>query len=114
MAFNESLSNRVRQILESRRMKYTLKKMFGGLCFLVDDKMLMGVEMDRLMIRIDPEDKIVAMKKKGTKPMDFTGRVMKGYVFVDENAVDLEKELEYWVDLALKYNPKAKASRKKG
>lgn len=113
MAYNESLATRVEQILDDRKVKHTSKKMFGGLCYLVDDKMLMGVEKDRLMVRIDPEDEVAAMKKKGTKPMDFTGRVMKGYVFVDEADVDLEKDLEYWVDLALKYNPKAKASKKK-
>ncbi|MDQ3016653.1 MAG: TfoX/Sxy family protein [Bacteroidota bacterium] len=113
MAYNESLAARVEQILEERKVKFTSKKMFGGLCYLVDDKMLMGVEKDRLMVRIDPEDEALAMEKKGVKPMDFTGRVMKGYAFVDEKTVDLEKDLAYWVDLALKYNPKAKVSKKK-
>ncbi len=113
MAFNELLADRIRLLLESRRVKYAEKKMFGGLCFLVDDKMLLGVEKDRLMARIDPEDEAKAMKRKGTKPMDFTGRVMKGYVFIDEKAVDLDKDLEYWVSLCLTYNPKAKASKKK-
>jgi hypothetical protein len=45
--------------------------------------------------------------------MDFTGRVMKGFLFIDDTAVDMDKDLEYWVDLCLKYNPKAKASKKK-
>ena len=113
MAYNEHLAGRVKQILDSRHVKFTEKKMFGGLCFLVDDKMLMGVEKQRLMVRIDPEDEVGAFKKKGTKPMDFTGRVMKGYVFVDDTVVDLDKDLSYWIDLALKYNPKAKKSKKK-
>jgi hypothetical protein len=80
---------------------------------MVDDKMLMGVEKDRLMARIDPEDETKAMIHKGTSPMDFTGRVMKGYVFIDEKALDLDKDLEYWVSLCLIYNPKAKGSKKK-
>lgn len=113
MAYNESLADRIKQILESRRIKYTEKKMFGGLCFLVDDKMLMGVEKERLMVRIDQEDEPKALKKKGAKPMDFTGRIMKGFLFVDDSAVDKDKDLEYWVDLCLKYNPKAKASKAK-
>ena len=113
MAFNELLADRIRQMLDIRKVKYAEKKMFGGLCFMVDDKMLMGVEKDRLMARIDPEDETKAMKRKGTKPMDFTGRVMKGYVFIDENALDLDKDLEFWVSLCLTYNPKAKASKKK-
>ncbi len=113
MPYNESLAARIEQNLDERKVKFTSKKMFGGLCYLVDDKMLMGVEKDRLMARIDPEDEAEAMNKKGAKPMDFTGRVMKGYVFVDVVAVDLDRDLMYWVDLCLKYNPKAKASKKK-
>ena len=113
MAYNESLADRVKEILDSRKIKYTEKKMFGGLCFLVDDKMLLGVEKDRLMARIDPEDEVKALKKKGAKPMDFTGKIMKGFLFIDDKAVDMDKELEYWVDLCMKYNPKAKASKKK-
>ncbi len=113
MAFNEALADRVRHLLAGRRVQYTEKKMFGGICFLVDDKMLVGVEKDRLMARIDPEDEATASKKKGAKPMDFTGRVMKGYLFVDDTAVDMDDDLEYWLSLCLKYNPKAKASKKK-
>ena len=114
MAYNEALADRVKQVLKSRKIKYTEKPMFGGLCFLVDDKMLMGVEKERIMVRIDQEDEPKASKKKGAKPMDFTGRIMKGYLFVDHKAVDKDDELEYWVNLCLKYNPKAKASKKKG
>lgn len=87
--------------------------MFGGICFLVDDKMLVGVEKNRLMARIDPADEPKALKKKGAKPMDFTGRVMKGYLFVEDTAVDMDKELDYWLDLCLAFNPKAKSSKKK-
>ncbi len=112
MAYNESLAARVEQILEERYVKFTSKKMLGGLCYLVEDKMLMGVEKDRLMVRIDPEDEAAAMKKKGAKPMDFTGRVMKNYLFVDATAVDMDSDLEYWVGLCLKYNPKAKSTKK--
>ena len=112
MAYNEALAGRVKELLDAKRIQYTEKKMFGGLCFLVDDKMLLGVEKNRLMTRIDPEDEAVALRKKGAKPMDFTGRVMKGFLFVDDKAVDMDKDLEYWVDLCMKYNPKAKASKK--
>lgn len=113
MPFNEALADRVRQHLSSRRVRFTEKRMFGGLCFLVDEKMLMGVEKDRLMVRIDQEDEATALKRTGAKPMDFTGRVMKGFLFVDDTAVDMDDDLEYWIALCLKYNPKAKASKKK-
>ena len=57
--------------------------MFGGLCFMVNDKMCLGVEQERLMVRLDPLKVDEVMEKEGCKPMDFTGKVMKGYVFVD-------------------------------
>jgi len=113
MPFNETLADRVRHHLSSKQVKFTEKKMFGGLCFLVNEKMLVGVEKNRLMARIDPEDEAVAMKRNGAKPMDFTGKVMKGYLFVDDTAVDMDDDLEYWLSLCLKYNPKARSSKKK-
>ena len=75
MPYNESLADRIKDLLDRRKIKYVEKKMFGGMCFLVDDKMLLGVEKNRLMTRIDPEDEAKALKQKGAKPMDFTGRV---------------------------------------
>ena len=113
MAYNEDLADRVRHQLKARKIKSTEKKMFGGICFLVDDKMLIGVEKERLMARIDPEDEPKALKRKGAKPMDFTGRVMKGFLFIEEKGFKLDSDLEYWLDLCLKYNPKAKSSKKK-
>jgi TfoX/Sxy family transcriptional regulator of competence genes len=114
MPLDETLSDRIRQLLDSKKIKYTEKKMFGGLCFLVDDKMLMGAREGRIMARIDPEDEAKALKKKGARPMDFTGRPMKGYLFIDEKGYDLDTDLDYWVSLCLKFNPKAKSSKKKG
>lgn len=113
MAYNKALEDRVRQILNEKKVKYAEKKMFGGLCFLVEDKMLMGAREGRIMARIDPEDETKALKKKGARPMDFTGRPMKGYLFVDEIGYDLDDDLEYWINLCLKFNPKAKSSKKK-
>ena len=113
MAYNEHLADRIKENLESRKIKYIEKKMFGGVCLMVDDKMLMGVMKDQLMARVDPEvDAPKALKRKGAVPMDFTGKSMKGFILVDEDAIDMEEDLEYWLDLCLKYNPKAKASKK--
>ncbi|HZV69963.1 MAG TPA: TfoX/Sxy family protein [Saprospiraceae bacterium] len=114
MAYSKALEDRVRQILDAYKVKFTEKLMFGGLCFLVNDKMLMGAREGRIMARIDPEDEAKALKKKGARPMEFTGRPMKGYIWVDETGFDLDKDLEYWVSLCLKFNPKAKSSKKKG
>lgn len=88
--------------------------MMGGLCFMVDDKMCVGVEKARLMVRIDPAIQEKALAMKGAAPMDFTGRPMKGFVFVDAKAVAVEPDLAVWMDLALEFNPRAKSSRTKG
>jgi TfoX/Sxy family transcriptional regulator of competence genes len=89
------------------------KKMFGGLCFMVNDKMCLGVEKERMMVRLDPSVYEEVLEKDGCTPMDFTGKVMKGYVFVDAAVLDTNRKLDYWVQLALDFNKKAKASGKK-
>ena len=94
--------------------KVAEKPMFGGLCFMVNDKMCLGVEKERLMVRLDPAVYDEVMSKEGCQPMDFTGKIMKGYVFVDLDALNTKTKLKYWVDLALEYNKIAKASKKKG
>jgi TfoX/Sxy family transcriptional regulator of competence genes len=113
MSYNEKLADRVREIIAVSHKKVEEKKMFGGLCFMVNDKMCVGVEQERLMVRLDPAIYDEVMEKEGCKPMDFTGKVMKGYVFVDIDALNTKKKLGYWMDLALEYNKKAKASKKK-
>jgi TfoX/Sxy family transcriptional regulator of competence genes len=113
MAYNEKLADRTREIIAATHKNVEEKKMFGGLCFMVNDKMCLGVEQQRLMVRLDPAKYDEVMEKEGCKPMDFTGRIMKGYVFVDIAALHTKKKLEYWVNLALEYNKIAKASKKK-
>ena len=81
---------------------------------MVNDKMCLGVERERLMVRLDPVKYDEALMKEGCRPMDFTGKIMKGYVFVDLDALNTKTKLKYWVDLALEYNKIAKASKKKG
>jgi len=113
MAFNETLADRVRELISAREHNVEEKKMFGGLCFMVNDKMCVGVETSRLMVRFDPQLTEEVMGKEGCMPMDFTGKVMKGYAFVDIAVLNTRRNLEYWVKLALDYNRVAKLSRKK-
>ena len=112
MAYNEKLADRTREIIARTHKKVEEKRMFGGLCFMVNDKMCVGVEKDRLMVRLDPELFDEVMEKEGCEPMDFTGKVMKGFVFVNEEALTSARKLEYWVNLALDYNKIAKSSKK--
>lgn len=113
MAYNEKLAAMTRELIAQSENDIEEKAMFGGLCFMVNGKMCVGVEKERLMVRLDPSVYEEAMEKEGCKPMDFTGRIMKGYVFVDADVLSTKKKLEYWVKLALDYNKIAKASKKK-
>ena len=113
MAYNEKLAKQARELIALTHKHVEEKKMFGGLCFMVNDKMCIGVEKERLMVRLDPAVYDEVMEKEGCTAMDFTGKVMKGYVFVSADAVTTKKKLEYWVKLALEYNKIAKASKKK-
>jgi TfoX/Sxy family transcriptional regulator of competence genes len=113
MAYNEKLADRVRELIAQNEVKIEEKKMFGGLCFMVNDKMCIGVESERLMVRIDPERYDEALSREGCAPMDFTGRVMKGFVFVDAESVRTAAKLGYWVNLAMEYNENAKPSKKR-
>ena len=113
MAHDEYLAERIRRILALKKVPFEEKKMMGGLCYMVDDKMCIGVVKNELMARIDPELYDQALDRKGSRKMDFTGRPMRGFVFVEPEGIDMDKDLEYWVQLCLDYNPKAKSSKKK-
>lgn len=113
MAYDELLADRVRQQLKSKSIESEEKKMMGGLCFMVDDKMCVGIHTNELMCRIGPGAYEDALQKEGCKEMNFTGRAMKGFVWVEPDAFDEDDALEYWVDLCLAYNPIAKSSKKK-
>lgn len=112
MAFNEKIADRIREALMDVS-KVEEKYMFGGVCFMVNEKMCIGVVKDEMMCRIDPAMEEEVLEKTGCRPMDFTGRPMKGYVYVNEEGMKNKKELNYWVDLCLDFNSKANASKKK-
>lgn len=113
MAYNQKLADMTRELIAREHKNIEEKAMFGGLCFMVNDKMCVGVEKDRLMVRFDPVRTEEVMEKEGCRPMDFTGRVMKGYAFVDAAVLNTEKKLDYWIRLALEYNKIAKVSKKR-
>lgn len=113
MAYNEFLADRVAQFFTEKSIPYEAKKMMGGLCFMVDDKMCVGINRDEIMARINPEIYEESLFKKGCKEMNFTGKPMKGFVFLTDEATDLDDDLYYWLQLALDFNPLAKSSKKK-
>ena len=113
MAYDEYLAERIERILKDKKVEYLTKKMMGGLCYMVDDKMLTGIVREELMARIGPESYENALKYDGVNEMTFTGRSMKGYVFVQQDALDTDESLEYWIQLCLDFNPMAVSSKKK-
>lgn len=112
MAFDEFLAERIQRIYEEKRVPYFGKKMFGGICYLVDDKMCAGVLKQDLMVRIDPERNEAELKRPGARPMDFSGKSMKGFILIDPEHIDMDEDLEYWLNLAIEFNPRAKSSKK--
>lgn len=116
MAYNEKISDRIREVLvrfpgvDPEMIEE--KHMFGGICYLLNGKMCMGVVKDEIMCRIDPELEDEALTRRGCRPMDFTGKPMKGYVFVEEEGFRSDRELEYWIALCVRFNANAKASSK--
>ncbi len=113
MAYSEYLAERVRNSLKGFNPVYAEKKMFGGMCFLVDDKMCVGIINDDLMVRIDPADQDEFLKEDGVRLMDFTKRPMKGYLYVAPKAIDMDDDLDKWIKRCLDFNPRAKSSKKK-
>jgi TfoX/Sxy family transcriptional regulator of competence genes len=86
MAFDESLATRVRKKI-GQRPDLVEKKMFGGVAFLINGNMSVGVHRDELIVRIDPDETESALKQPGTRVFDITGRPMKGWLLVGHPAI---------------------------
>ncbi|WP_299110971.1 TfoX/Sxy family protein [uncultured Winogradskyella sp.] len=110
MAFDEHLADRIRQIMQAKKVPFYDKKMMGGLVFMVNNKMCCGIHIDKkygdslLMAKIGVEAYQKNIHKEECLPMDFTGRPMKGYIFITPQGFDMDTDLEYWVTKALEYN----------
>jgi len=102
MAYDEKLAQRIREVLERRR-GIREKKMFGGLAFLVNGHMACGVQGNDLMVRVGPDDYESALRKTGARPMDFTGRPLKGMVYVGPRGHRRAASLRAWVEQGLSY-----------
>lgn len=112
MAYDEKLASRIRTLFIHQK-KIEEKKMMGGLTFMVNSKMCVGILKDDLMVRLDPTVYDAALKRKGCREMNFTGKPMKGFVFVSPEGTNNKKDLLHWIDLALDFNKKAKLSKKR-
>ena len=102
MAYDEQLAERVRAVLAGQP-GLAEKKMFGGLAFMLAGNMCVGVEHDRLMVRLGQELYEEALTRPHAAPMDFTGRPMKGFVFVAPGGISTPAALQGWVDLGVQF-----------
>ncbi|ARV16660.1 TfoX/Sxy family protein [Polaribacter sp. SA4-12] len=113
MAYSEYLVDRVSQFFREKSIHFESKKMFGGLVFMVDEKMCVGVMKDQIMARIHPDIYEASLLVEGCRSMDFTKKRMKGFVYLSDDAIDFDDYLNYWLQLALDFNPLAKMSKKR-
>jgi TfoX/Sxy family transcriptional regulator of competence genes len=112
MPYDEKLVERIREALVNVR-KVEEKKMFRGICFMVNGKMCVCAGGDEMMCRVGPENFEAALERNGCRPMIHNGRTMKGFVFVSPEGMKSKKDFDYWINLSLEFNKKAKASKKK-
>ena len=102
MAYDEALAGRVTDIL-GERTPFDPRKMFGGLALMVDGHLCIGVMGDEVIARVGPDAKDGALGEPGTRPFDFTGRPMKGWVMVAADVLSTDEDLEEWVDRCLAF-----------
>lgn len=112
MAYSEELAFRIRHRLE-HIPNIEEKRMMGGLVFMYNDKMCLGIVKDDMMCRVDPAIHDELVEKPGCRTMDFGTRPMKGYILIDDTGMRTQKQFDYWINLALEFNKHAKASQRK-
>jgi len=102
MGYDEGLAERIRGILADRH-DVSEKKMFGGIAFMIRGHMSVGIVKDNLMVRVGPEEHDHLLRQPHARPMDFTGRPMKGFVYVASPGLETDVDLERWVGRGLEY-----------
>jgi TfoX/Sxy family transcriptional regulator of competence genes len=112
MAYDEKLADRIREALVERGLtEVEEKKMFRGICFMVNGKMCVCASGDELMCRIGPEYK-EALELNGVRGMIRNGKPLKDFVFVSPDAIKTKQQFDSWIDKALAFNLLAKATKK--
>ena len=102
MAYDEQLAARIRTALKGTH-QIVERKMFGGLAYLSNGKMFAGILKQDLVVRVGPENQNAALKRAHTRPMDFTGRPMKGYVYVSPEGIKTPAQLSKWLTKGLDF-----------
>ncbi|MFZ6014676.1 MAG: TfoX/Sxy family protein [Bacteroidota bacterium] len=111
MAYNEKLADRVREALSGTK-KMIEKKMFGGIAFMINNKMCVGVDKEDLMLRCEPERTNEFLSMKGVRLFDLTGKPMKGWLLISSEGTKSKKDLDWWIQTAVESNKKIAARKK--
>ena len=107
MAYNEDLARRISEALQPHGKEITEKKMFGGVAFMYKGKMCCGVVKDELMLRVVSEKYGDALKQPHTRAMDFTGKPMKDFLYIEPEGFKSDKQLNEWIALGLEHAERA-------
>jgi len=112
MSYDTRLADRIREFLfENQKLEIKEIKMFQGLTFMVDGKMCIGVRDSEIMCRIDPQIIDTVVEKTGCRPMIHGKRTMKGFLLVSEEGYKRKEDFEFWINLCLDFNKRAKSSK---
>ena len=102
MAYDEGAAERLREVFETVPFS-SERKMFGSLGIMVHGHMTCGVINDQLMVRVGKQQYEEVLKKPFVKEMDFTGKALTGFVYVEPEGFEVDEELEFWVGLSVEF-----------
>ena len=102
MAYNEALAQRILEVL-GPQPGLEAKKMFGGMCYLLNGNMLCGVVDERMIVRLGKERQAEGMSRPHTRPFDYTDKAMSGWLMVGMEGLETEEDLADWVQVCLEY-----------
>jgi TfoX/Sxy family transcriptional regulator of competence genes len=108
MAYDEGLAERIRGVFEGRP-GVSEKRMFGGIAFLVKDRMSVGIVQDKLMVRVGPDAYEGALRERHVRKMDFTGRPLSGFVYVLPAGYEADADLQRWIERGIAFAASAPA-----
>lgn len=112
MAYNETLAERITDLLKPQK-KLVIKKMFGGICYMLKEKMIAGIVEDKLMIRCLSEEYDNLLNKPHAGEMTFTGKPMKGFLYIAPEGIRTDKQLQKWLDVGIEFAHKSPKKKKK-
>ena len=102
MAYNIALAEKIQKRMEKQK-GFSQRKMFGGICYMINGNMACGIVGDDLMVRVGPKDYQRSLRRSHARPMDFTGRPLKGFVYVSAKGYDREAALKEWIGIGAQF-----------